>query len=87
MATTDGAGRVKVHGKFVEAERDPTGSIGSQGFVETFRSFLSEDQCLELCKNTPKYTGCAYDAFLILDISKEEITKVAPNAIFVKVVS
>ena len=63
LATTDGVGREKIHGKWEEAERDPTGSIGSQnmGFLEVGgRSVLSEAECWELCKSTPKYTGCAY---------------------------
>lgn len=36
LATTDGVGREKIHGKWEEAERDPTGAIGSQnmGFLE-----------------------------------------------------
>ena len=38
-------------------------------------------------QNIPDVLMMRMTAFLILDISKEEITKVAPNAIFVKVVS
>jgi len=67
LATTDGVGGKKDHGKWVEAERDPKGLVGSQGtpgFVGTVRSFLSSsDQCLQICKNTPRYTGCAYDSY------------------------
>lgn len=63
LATTDGVGREKIHGKWEEAERDPSGAIGSQdwGFLEVQgRTFLSEAECWKLCKSTPKFTGCAY---------------------------